>query len=304
MNRPQPEPRIHHAELERILQHNPTVTAAIYDPDNARTPYTILVPPDFDALTPLTLSPDLAHEARVIPYPRLTSLELRAHHPNLTHPWTECQNEPIQLGCQMQPHTGLWVGTAGAPARTNIPGDRPRWGILTNWHVADGAQNPPGAAQHQPDTRYPAFAHLTHTCKPDPTKPNTVDAAFCDTLIDGHHTHDLTLLGIGTPSPHHLDATPGIAVQKTGRTTGRTRARCLETGASVRVQYANFTAIFHDQDLYIDDPDPFSAPGDSGSLILTLESRTPLSLLYAGGGKLTIGCPMRYVAQALHLSIP
>ena len=46
-------------------------------------------------------------------------------------------------------------------------------------------------------------------------------------------------------------------------------------------------------------PGPFSAPGDSGSLIVSQSGNQPVGLLFAGGDGLTIATPIDVVLQAL-----
>ena len=50
-------------------------------------------------------------------------------------------------------------------------------------------------------------------------------------------------------------------------------------------------------------PGPFSAPGDSGSLIVTQGGNQPVALLFAGGDGLTIGSPIDLVLQRFGVTI-
>ena len=50
-------------------------------------------------------------------------------------------------------------------------------------------------------------------------------------------------------------------------------------------------------------PGPFSAPGDSGSLVVTQGGNQPVGLLFAGGDGLTIATPIDLVLQRFGVSI-
>jgi len=213
--------------------------------------------------------------------------------------YTRCQDEPIELGCQIQPAGANWLGTAGAPCAWEDPQGR-RYGFLTNWHVAyRGPGEDVGRPQHQPTIDRPAIALLADYQRPNPATNNLCDAAICDALIEGYHTISTQIIGIGPIPAAHADAQQGDYATKAGRTTGLTHGRCTATGAAVRVDYGDFTAVYGDQDVYEGTDALFSGPGDSGSLILTTNRNIPASLLFAGGGKVTIGSPLRHVIAAL-----
>lgn len=219
-------------------------------------------------------------------------------------PNQQCQDEPIQLGCQLQPQGQAWVGTAGCPIKWIDAQQKPHWGILSNWHVMAQGIERAGHTQHQPDDRHSAVAALTAWSAVYPTGTNRVDAAIADALIQGKHTISDKILAIGQTSNRPLNATAGLQVSKSGRTSGLTHARCSAVGASARVNYGEFDALFDDQDVYEDVDAPFSAPGDSGSLILGRSCLCPTSLLFAGGGTTTIGNPIRHVINKLNLVYP
>ena len=50
-------------------------------------------------------------------------------------------------------------------------------------------------------------------------------------------------------------------------------------------------------------PGPFSAPGDSGSLVVTQGGNEPVGLLFAGGDGLTIATPIDLVLQRFGVTI-
>lgn len=211
--------------------------------------------------------------------------------------WDICQDEPIKLGCQVQPDEANWVGTAGCPIRWQARGAPQRWGLLSNWHVlADG--NPRhGRPIFQPTAQHPAIGALAASHPPRPEGTNFLDAAIADTFVAGYHTTDFAILGIGRINPQPTQARRDLAVEKVGRTTGHTRGRCARTGVAVRVAYPDFTALFADQDEFEGNADPFSAPGDSGSLIFCAALKRPCSLLFAGNAETTIANPIAYVSH-------
>jgi hypothetical protein len=74
----------------------------------------------------------------------------------------------------------------------------------------------------------------------------------------------------------------GAPVWKVGRTTGVTLGRVTAVAMDdVPVQYPNGTRYFNDQIEITGDHGPFSAGGDSGSLILDAHNRA-VGLLFAG----------------------
>lgn len=229
----------------------------------------------------------------------ITDLRLRTCFPTTDTPETRCQNEPVHLGTQIQPRDRNWVGTAGSPVRYWLPDETWSFGLLTNWHVLPGGDMPEGWPVHQPTQAHPTLAHLHDWKGVDPSHPNYVDAAFADSFINGFHTTSDSILGVGTLHPDPAHAAPALAVSKVGRTTGLTTGECTHTGAAVRVNYGDFEAVFADQDLFESPADPFSAAGDSGSLIFCYKSYCPVALLFAGGGGITVGNPIRHVLNAL-----
>jgi len=288
-------PTITPADLARFLFENPNVLAASITERHNPTAVHVLVKRGTKALRPLRTQalgdlPLIVEEADEL-------TDLRKHPPffppeNLHQ---SCQNEPVRLGCQVQPLDADWVGTAGAPVRWTDAQGQLHWGILSNWHVMAPQPETRGHPLHQPDYLHPAIAALHDWSRPDPAAINKIDAALADALIQGFHTISRDILDIGPLDPRPLDARQPLQVKKSGRTTQLTFGHCTATGAAVRVSYGDFTAVFQDQDLFACDGCQFSAPGDSGSLIVSQPEARPLSLLFAGGGSITVGNPIRHV---------
>ena len=95
--------------------------------------------------------------------------------------------------------------------------------------------------------------------------------------------------GIGTISSVIKTPTVGLAVQKSGRTTGHTTGTVGSINTSVNVQYQikcgqGRTYILSYTNQVVINSSAFSAGGDSGSAIVTNDTcHQPVALLFAGG---------------------
>jgi hypothetical protein len=107
--------------------------------------------------------------------------------------------------------------------------------------------------------------------------------------------------GIGTISKNTLVPSVGMAVIKSGRTSGTTTGTIASINTSVNVQYQKscgqgkkFVISYTNQVLI--NSSTFSAGGDSGSLILSNDAAFhPVALLYAGSSSTTIANPINEV---------
>ena len=108
-----------------------------------------------------------------------------------------------------------------------------------------------------------------------------------------------------TVSSNPRAAFRGMIVGKTGRTTQLKAGRVTDISATIRVNFgAGRTALYRDQLAIRGVSDPFSAGGDSGSLIWTWDSRRrPVGLLFAGGGGVTFGNKIGRVLSALDIRL-
>ncbi|HET6624048.1 MAG TPA: fibronectin type III domain-containing protein, partial [Gaiellaceae bacterium] len=135
---------------------------------------------------------------------------------------------------------------------------------------------------------------------------NTMDAALALTTaaVTGTGTPSD---GYGTPSNVTTTATIGMAVQKYGRTTGLQLGSVDATNVSVDVCYLVIFEFCLQEARFVGQisvsPGTFSAPGDSGSLIVTQGGNQPVALLFAGGDGLTIGSPIDPVLQRFGVTI-
>jgi hypothetical protein len=115
---------------------------------------------------------------------------------------------------------------------------------------------------------------------------------------------------IGTLSADTLPASIGLAVQKSGRTTGHTFGTVSSLDATVSVSYPTRcggnrgkTATF--VNTFFVTPGSFSAGGDSGSLIVESGGGSPraVGLLFAGSSSYTIANPIDHVLDAFNVSM-
>ncbi len=97
----------------------------------------------------------------------------------------------------------------------------------------------------------------------------------------------------------------GLHVGKSGRTTQLTVGRITDCNASIRVSFGQGrVANYKDQIAIKGLKGNFSAPGDSGSLIWTWDSkRNPVGLLFAGGGGVTFANKIDRVLKALDIRL-
>jgi len=134
---------------------------------------------------------------------------------------------------------------------------------------------------------------------------NLVDAAIALTTTDLLN-NSTPADGYGTPKSSTVLATIGLKVKKYGRTTGETNGRVYATNVTVNVQYNAGVARFDNQ--IVVTPGNFSAGGDSGSLIVVNNKRSPshlvpVGLLFAGSSQYTIANPIDDVLSAFGVTI-
>lgn len=167
--------------------------------------------------------------------------------------------------------------------------------ILSNNHVlANTNLGQPGDPISQPglaDTEcghdtFHVVATLTTFIPLKFRSGNKVDAAIAE-VMDGAVDSNGTISCIGALSSQVAKPKVGLAVQKSGRTSGLTQGTVAAVNVSLLVGYdvtcglGLQVARFRKQ-IRIDGN--FSSPGDSGSLIVTQEAcPRPVALLFAGG---------------------
>jgi len=174
--------------------------------------------------------------------------------------------------------------------------------ILSNNHVlarTDSASlnediSQPGLVDNQCRVP-PTVAKLTAF----PSLTSNVDAAIAALTPNSPMDTEGNISIIGRISNAPKFPTGGMAVQKVGRTTGLTSGLVSSISTNVKVQYQprcgmgkKFTISFTNQVVVTPVSGSFSAGGDSGSLIVTNDTKQPVALLFAGSSTTTIGNPI------------
>lgn len=212
---------------------------------------------------------------------------------------------PIPGGVEIQPLGASTVGTLGGLVRSIS--DPSVVFVLSNNHVlANTNRLPIGTEISQPLSSSSAdvFARLTsfETIQlASPTNPfparNRIDAAIA-------RVSDMTLVspgsmfGISNYTPSLKNPLPGMAVTKSGRTTGVTTGSITAIRVNgVRVNYGTSSAPLigtFDGCIQVvgNGGIPFSAGGDSGAFILEQATGRPVALLFAGNGQTTTACDL------------
>ncbi len=107
-------------------------------------------------------------------------------------------------------------------------------------------------------------------------------------------------LSSGTP----LVAKEQMQVEKTGRTSGYTTGVIRDVQATVKVAYDLGTLTFANQIVVVNaSGSPFSAAGDSGSLIVERSKKQAVGLLFAGTASHTLANHIADVLTALGVSL-
>src|SRR3990170_6537022 len=96
-----------------------------------------------------------------------------------------------------------------------------------------------------------------------------------------------------------VGASLGMAVRKSGRTTGLTTGQINVMDATVTVSYGDKTASYERQLV----SGPMSQPGDSGSLLVEAGGLRAVGLLFAGSEQATIFNPIREVLDCLEVDL-
>jgi len=216
---------------------------------------------------------------------------------------------PAQPGCSIgfkDPNNQfIMAGTFGA-----LVSKGSKRFILSNNHViADENKLPLGSSIFQPgflDAGNPPnngpIAKLTKFISLTPGNVmNKVDCAIAQLNSTNLATNSVLFIGPPTGKvPGQID----MVVHKFGRTTGFTVGRITSLETDVSVQYEAGIVKFEDQMIIVGlDGHPFSAAGDSGSLILQRSSNKAVGLLFAGSGTHTIANHIQDVLSALGVTL-
>lgn len=222
--------------------------------------------------------------------------------------WMRRKQRPLVMGCSVSPAQAGYSGTLGFFAR----GKDGRKLMVSNNHVLANVNSyPKGKRIVQPADGDGGKSPADEVARLDnyvPIQfggvPNAVDAASAvinqDVRFDANNVYGSegppTLTGKLNKSGGGDVVLPGLAVQKTGRTTGHTvgAVRAINVNNYVVNMGPAGLARFDGQILFEVHPGakaPFSRPGDSGSLIMDMDF-APVALLFAGsssGGEGNLG---------------
>jgi hypothetical protein len=124
---------------------------------------------------------------------------------------------------------------------------------------------------------------------------NRVDAALARPVDPAQFIGQI--LEIGLPKGV-VEATLGMQVRKTGRTTGHTTGRITQIDVTTSVDYNGRMAMFTNQLM----ASGMSDGGDSGSAVIDQEDRV-VGLLFAGSPRATLLNPIQAVLDALKIKI-
>lgn len=181
--------------------------------------------------------------------------------------------------------------------------------ILSNNHVlADENSLPIGSPIFQPgflDAGNPPnngqIASLSAFAQLQVASANVVDCAVAEVKSPSLVTNSILMIG---PPKGVAAAQLDMVVHKFGRTTGYTAGRVTSINTDVRIQYDLGTLLFKGQVIIKGlNNQPFSAAGDSGSLIVERSTGRAVGLLFAGSASNTIANHIGDVFQALNISL-
>jgi hypothetical protein len=130
---------------------------------------------------------------------------------------------------------------------------------------------------------------------------NKVDCAIAQLDKTSLATNSVLFIG---PPKGKTAAQIDMVVHKFGRTTGFTVGRITSVETDVSVGYEGGTATFDNQIIIVGlNSTPFSAGGDSGSLILERSTNKAVGLLFAGSSTHTIANHISDVLSALGVTL-
>jgi hypothetical protein len=202
-------------------------------------------------------------------------------------------------------HFRITAGTFGCLVRDVCPPCRIY--ILSNNHVlansnAAGIGDPILQPGPYDGGTYPAdviarLARFVPIRFNNPDNYNLVDAALAEPIDQRDVV--AAIVGRGIPKGT-VEATLGMEVAKSGRTTQATTSKVIGIAATVAVGYgAAGVAYYRDQILTTN----MSQGGDSGSLLVSRSDQRATGLLFAGSSVVTVHNNIRNVLMALGVEI-
>jgi hypothetical protein len=139
--------------------------------------------------------------------------------------------------------------------------------------------------------------HRFEVIRVDPRAVNRADAAVARPTDVGAIRDDILEIGqVSGP----VEAQLGMAVRKSGRSSGLTTGSVNVLDATIDVDYGSGrTARFQGQIV----SGPMSEPGDSGSLLVAGDGLQAVGLLFAGSDQVTIFNPIQAVLDCLEVDL-
>jgi hypothetical protein len=207
-------------------------------------------------------------------------------------------------------HLAISAGTIGAVVRDSSKTDNGKRYILSNNHVlANNNSALAGDAIWQPGkfdggTPSDQIGTLARFVPLDfAGGDNRMDAAIAE-ITPGVVVDDLCAIG---PLAGRVTPTRNLTVLKHGRTTGLTRGVITDVDADIRVNYPGFGAALFINTVVVrglPPTSPFSAGGDSGSLIVDAAHKA-CALLFAGStaADVTFANPLATVLRRLRVRL-
>ena len=214
---------------------------------------------------------------------------------------------PAQPGCSVgfkdPTNLSTMAGTFGALVR-----DKGVSFILSNNHVlADEDRLAANAPIFQPglldkdDVKDDQIAKFARAVPLKSNIANKVDCAIA--ALDKSSLATKEILKIGAPQGV-ADAAIDMTVHKFGRTSGYSVGRVSSIDTDVTVQYETGSFTFTEQIVVVGlSGQPFSAAGDSGSLIVERPSNKAVGLLFAGSPTHTLANHIGDVLKALKVTL-
>jgi hypothetical protein len=224
---------------------------------------------------------------------------------------TRLRHRPAKPGCSIgfatddSQATLLMAGTFGAVVSRN--GSK---FILSNNHVlACENELPIGGLICQPallDHGNPsrdAIAKLSAFIPLSAAQQNSVDCAIAE-ILDPNSIRTPLMAKVGKlASAEPIPAGEGMTVKKIGRGSGYTVGEVFDVSATLTLDYELGTLAFVDQLLIRGTDGPFSDNGDSGALIVDIESKRAVGLLIGGSNDYTVANHIQDVLNALQVTL-
>jgi hypothetical protein len=126
---------------------------------------------------------------------------------------------------------------------------------------------------------------------------NTVDCAIASLSV----ASTCAMASGYTPSTTTVSPSVGLAVKKTGRTSGLTHGTIAGINVTIQVNYGSPGVATFVNQIYV--ASNFIRSGDSGSLMVTESGNNPVGLCFAGGSGASFANPIGPVLQGLGVSV-